>query len=533
MSTLIQKPQPGTSAGGARLQQSPRVLRRLLVRQLGTLKGQFIFLAGLILLLAGVLMLVGATTLSRATEDLNTINSGSIPSVDAALSIMQYVEIIDAQSADYLAAADLTATAPCTIAGLNTASTTQMLTIHDCDEHNIDTETVLVNQQLFGAAHNVTYAGERTAVERITIGLESYLGDIHQMRVDYGLAKSKTDSSDPSLRQAYQAYLSASAILHDRISLATLGTSRIPLGREPDVPSCTLSNGETLSPDQWTQGGLTDALDCLGSINFAHLTGAYNDSASFLAGTTWLLAILCIFFCVLLLLATGRMTMTTHRLLNPGLLVATLLGLVISFNVVGLLGSLGAQSSQAARDGAFKQMVLDDYNSVYYAALLQRYGTDANADESRWLIAQEFNDQASIQLWQSDWNTNVQRIEILMRNAHANQTWAEEIQPLADMDTYWNQYDALDPQIRSIARNQRNSNWLHDAEFLSTGKSNQAFSKFTDAVSRLSMANRDHYTATLNAAKSALMLSFILSLVLFPLTGLLAVWGITVRLKDF
>lgn len=522
MSTTIQTARP---RGSGTTPQVPRHLR--------TLKGQFMLHAGLILLLAGILMLVGATSLKRATDDLNTINSGSIPSVDAALSITQLIEIIDAQSADYLAAADLTNTAPCTIAGLNTTSTAQTLTLHDCDERNIDTEIVLVNQQLFAAAHNVTYPGEQTAVERITIGLESYLGDIHQMRVDYGLAKSKTDSNDPSLRQAYQAYLNASSILHDRISLATLGTGQIPMNKESNVPSCTLSNGKTLSPDQWTQQGLTAALDCLSSINYAHLTGAYNDSATFLTGTTWLLAVLCILFGALLLFGTGRITVTTHRLINPGLLAATLIGLLISFNVVSLLGSLGAQRNQAAQDGAFKQMVLDDYNSVYYAALLQRYGTDANADESRWLIAQEFNDQANVQHWQDDWNTTVQQVSTLMHNAHANQTWVEEIQPLADMDTYWNQYDSIDPQIRSIARTQNNPNWLHDAESLSTGKSNQAFSHFTDAVARLSQANRDHYTATFNDAHNALAFSFVLSLVLFPLAGLLAVWGIAIRLKDF
>src|ERR1700730_16148369 len=207
MSTTIQTPPPSRSGTTP---QMPRTIPGLFARHLRTLKGQFMLHAGLILLLAGILMLVGATTMSRATDDLNTINSGSIPSVDAALSITQTIEIIDAQSADYLAAADLITTAPCTIAGRNTTSTTQTFTVHDCDERNIDSEIVLVNQQLFEVAHNVTYPGEQTAVERITIGLESYLGDIYQMRVDYRLAQSKTDPNDPSLRQAYQAYLHAS-----------------------------------------------------------------------------------------------------------------------------------------------------------------------------------------------------------------------------------------------------------------------------------------------------------------------------------
>jgi hypothetical protein len=526
MSSTVQAPPSRVSSTPP---QPAPILKRQPTRRLRTLRGQFLLLAGLILLLTSILTFVSAASLSRATDDLNTINSGSIPSVDAALSITQYIEVIDAQSADFLAAAGLTNLAPCTIAGLNTP---QQLTVHDCDEHNIDAETVLVNQQLFEAAHNVTYPGERTAVERITIGLESYLGDIHQMRVDFGLATGKTDAKDPYLQQAYQAYMNASKILHDQISLTTLGASQIPFETESALPSCQINN-QTIPPAQWTRGGLTDALDCLSSINYAHLTQAYNDSASFLTSTTWLLAVLCLFFCGLLLFGTGRMMITTHRLINPGLFPATLIVLILSFNVVSLLGSLGAQSSQAAQDGAFKQMVKDDYDSVYYAALLKRYSTDANADESRWLIAWEFNDQTNIQHWQNDWDTNVQSIQSLMQRARANQTWVEEIQPLADMDTYWNQYYSIDPQIRSAARNQSNPNWLHDAEFISTGTSNQAFGNFTNAVDRLSQANRDHYTATLNDAQSALTLSFVLSLVLFPLAGLLAVGGIAIRLNDF
>jgi hypothetical protein len=40
-------------------------------------------------------------------------------------------------------------------------------------------------KELFNAARNVTYPGERTAVERITAGFEEYVGDISVMRHEY------------------------------------------------------------------------------------------------------------------------------------------------------------------------------------------------------------------------------------------------------------------------------------------------------------------------------------------------------------
>ena len=519
---------PKPLAGAARGQLPPASSGRS-ARVLRTLKGQFIVAAALILLLAAILTLIGATTLSRATDDLTTINSGSIPSVDAAQAITQLIEDIDAQSADFLATAGLRNTEACTLVG---SSTTLQLSVHDCDERNIDAETVLVNQQLFQAAHNVTYPGEQTAVERITIGLESYLADIRLMRTDYGLAQGKTDVGDPHLQQAYQAYLAASAILHNQVNLPTINSNQIPFDRESNLPGCTI-NGQLLPPDQWAQGSLTRALDCLSNINYSHLKSAYDDSSSFLSSETALIIALGLLLCGLLLVSTGRMMQKTHRLLNPGLLTATLIAVIFSFSAVGFLSSLQGQGSQPGQDGAFRQMVLDDYDSVYYAALLKRYGTDANADESRWLIAQEFNDAANIRHWQQDWNNNVSQIIALMKNAHANRTWNEEDAPLQDMDTFWQQYSTIDGQMRSTANNLSISTHILEAERLSTGQSNIAFGNFTDAVDRLSQANRDHYTATLGATQGTLILYFVLCLVLLPLSGLLATSGITIRLKDF
>lgn len=553
MSTVIQAPRPGTSPKSSqpRLQQSQRGLRTLLVRQLRTLKGGFILQAALILLLAGVMTLVASTSLNRASNDLVTIDQGSIPSVNYAQSMAQLVSQIDAQAADFLAAAGLTTTRPCPIqTGLAHPDQveTLTLTVHDCDAHSIDAETVLLNEQLFHAEHNVTYAGEQTAVERISTGLQSYLGDIHQMRVDYGLAKSKTDPTDPFLQQAYQAYLAGSAILHDKINLPTINANQIPLDAEANLPACQSSDGKVhYSLEQWTQGSLSMALDCLSSINHSALEQANSDANSFLVGTFWLLLLLAVLLGGVLIFSTARMTTTSHRVINPGLLPAALIVLILGMSLVGLVNGLGKQGDHTgwqadpvshidqagSVDGAFQQMVSDDYDSVYDAAILTRYATDANADESRWLIAREFDDTANIQRWQADWQYNAGQVHYWMQNAQNNLTWTEEESPLQQMSADWNQYYSLDSQIRSDATNQTDSNRLLTAEALSTGDSNRDFARFTNAVSQLSAADQSHYNITRDATSQALQRSFLLGLVLFPLAGLLAVWGIAIRLKDF
>lgn len=535
MSSII--PAQRARSGAAQTGQAAGLLNALKLR---TLKGQFILHASLILLFAGILTLFGANTFSRASSDLATIDSGSIPSVNYAQQITQDIETIDAQAADYLATAGLTTPYTCNIpTDLQGHIITVNLTNHTCDERSIDAETVLADQTLFLAANNVTYTGEQTAVERITIGLESYLADIHQMRVYFGLAASKTDPTDPYLKKAYQAYLSASSILHDHIILDTIDANQIHLDQEKvtpgaPLPDCKLANGQVVSPDQWTQAGLTTALDCLSFINYIHLQSAYTDSGNFLGSATAWIIILALLLCLLLVIGTGRMVLRSHRLLNLGLLAATLLSIIFSISATSLLTSLQGQNlSDASQDGAFRQLVQDDYLSVYYAAVLKRVATDANADESRWLIALEFNDQANVTHWQTDWDQNVQQINTLIHNAQNNRTWTEEDQPLADMNTYWSKYFGLDSQIRSAAQNQSDPKHLLTAERISTGQSNQAFNQFTVAVDQLAQANQDQYNQTFNSINGTIMLYFVLSLVLFPLTGLLALWGVAQRLKDF
>src|SRR5258707_373485 len=534
MSSIIVKARTGLARGQAR--QAASWSSALHLR---TLKGRLILQASLILLFAAILTWAGANTFSRASSDLATIDSGSIPSVNYAQTITQDIETIDAQSADYLATAGLTTTHPCAIpTDLSGDTTTVTLTNHACDERDIDAETVQANQTLFLAANNVTYTGEQTAVERTTIGLEGYLADIHQMRVDFGLAANKTDPTDPYLKQAYQAYLDASNILHNHISLDTITANQIRLDKErvapgAPLPECTLANGQTLSASQWTQGSLTNALDCLSSINYTHLQGAYTDSGNFLGASTAWIAILCSLLFLLLAFGTVSMMVRSHRVLNLGLLAATLISLIFSGTTIGLLRSLQGTSDTHSQDGAFVQLVSDDYQSVYDAAVLKRVATDANADESRWLIALEFNDQANISHWQNDWNQNVAQVNSLIRNAHGNQTWNEEIAPLSAMDANWNNYYAFDNNIRSAAQNQSDPKRLLTAENISTGDSNTSFGQFTNAVDQLAQANQDHYNQTFDSINGTLMTYFVLSLILFPLIGLLALGGIALRLKDF
>ena len=490
-----------------------------------TLKGQFIALICIVLLLAVLTTLVVSQAFLQAYTDLDTIAQGSVPSVDAAQAMSQYIEDIDAKAADYLAAASLTAQTPCTIIG--SSRNPGNLTDHDCDALNIDAELVLANQQLYIAIHNVTYPGEHTATERIVAGFEEYRADIAVEEHEYALATSKTDPHDEHLQRARQAYLAATNVLNVRITQQpTLDASGNPVYDETNIPACTVE-GRTIAAKDWPLGSLQQNIDCLSSINKSYLDAAYNATTNTIGITIVLIGLLCLVFCGLLLFVTLRMAVLTHRIITVGLALATLVAFVLSSAITTNFISM------SGRHGAFGQMVKDDYDSVYYAALLKRYATAANADESRWLIAEDFGDQTEINRWQQDWYANKQRVETLIQQAVGNQTWPEEVQPLAAMQSSWKTYTSIDPQIRALATNMFNPNRIHDAQALSTGKSNENFSAFTSAVDRLSQVNRNYYNKTYAATDAALMVFIPLSLVLFPLIGLLALWGTARRLKYF
>jgi len=526
----VQYPSSGVGAAQGPVNTPQRPTRNLHFGRLWqqtrtTLKGQFILLAIGILLLALLAALIVTQAFRQSYTDLDTIANGSVPSVDAAQAMSQYIEDIDAKAADYLAAASLTEKTPCTIIG--SGRSVSNLTGHDCDQVNIDAELTLANQQLYLAIHNVTYPGERTAVQRITAGFEEYSADIAVEQHEYALAASKTNPNDEHLQRARQAYTNATNVLNVRITRQpTLDTHGNPLYDEANIPSCTIE-GKSIAARAWPLGSLQQNIDCLSSINKGFLDNAYNDTINFLGGSILGIGILCLVFCGLLIFTSTRIALVTHRILNIWLVVATVVALVFSITIMSsFIGMSG-------RHGVFGSLVKDDYDSVYYAALLKRYGTAANADESRWLIAVDFGDKTEIDRWQQDWYTNKAHVATLIKQAVANRTYPQEDQPLADMQSYWGVYTSIDPQIRALANTTTNPNRIHDAQELSTGKSNDNFYKFTTVVDQLSTANRDYYNRTYRTTDDTITRFIPLCIGLFPLLGLLAVWGTFRRLKDF
>jgi hypothetical protein len=173
--------------------------------------------------------------------------------------------------------------------------------------------------------------------------------------------------------------------------------------------------------------------------------------------------------------------------------------------------------------------VRDSYDSVYYTAILKRVGTAANADESRWLVATQFGDQVGANRWFTSWQANTAEVQTYIDRAIANETYPEGREPLSVIQRDWGAYYALDAQIRQAAV----ASGMGAAEQISTGPSNQAFGVFTATVDRLSAANRSYFDRIFQDTQATLNRDILVSMILFPLVGLAAAWGMYMRLKDF
>lgn len=516
---------------GVRLRANAQLL---VARGRKTLKGQFFVLAFLLFVFSLGMMLVVWQQLQQTQDELNTIAVKSVPNVDAAQRLLQYVEDVDAKSADYIAAAALIDTHPCSIIGTTTVEA-QPLTYHDCDALNIDAELTLANKELYVATRNVTYPGERTALDRIAAGLDEYKSDVMVSRHEYELAGTNFAPTNVHLINAKNAYYAATTVVN--VAITSLPVPDASDEKSSDIPSCTVnvrtSSGivqQTLSAQEWPKGSLEENVECLTSINKQHLEDAYNHAVETLGYTLLFLSILSVLFCLLLLYTLWRVTRLIHRRIHGALLLVTLASIIFSGLVVANFASLYGQQ------GAFKVMVENAYNGVYNSEIILQYATAANADESRWLIAVTFNDQDQIDRWQQDWYHNRDKTTSLIKQAQANRTWSEEDQPLADMQLHWTNYTNIDPQIRALATDMATPSLYQrilNAQALSLGKSNDNFFAFSDAVARLKQVNEGNLQGIYNRANGFLTGDILYCLVLFPCVGILASWSVLRRTEDF
>ncbi|HEY3992476.1 MAG TPA: hypothetical protein VGM01_06295 [Ktedonobacteraceae bacterium] len=494
---------------------SSRSLTARLWRGFTTLRGRFTTLLIAILIVTSLTAVAVAVSSSRALSDLNTISQKSIPGTTAAQNIVPYLEDIDAHASDYLANSSATLSIQC----INSQTGQQLgqLSIHDCASKIIDSDLLKLNHQLFLASQNVPYSGLQTALEQTQTGLETYVADINLMRHDYSLA-NPDNPNDPHLLQAYQDSRAAQTIL----------LKQLPgnVAHEPNLPSCTLHGRGVLGPQTWPTSGIETNMLCLSSLGKQQEDSAYQDTVSFFGISLGIVFGLSIYSCIFLVWTSWSMATVTRKFFNLGLIAALL---VVLFSTTIVLMDFDAIYGH---NGYFS-VVDNAYNNVYTAGALQQEGTQAQANQARWLTALNYHDQTSANQWQQDEQSQSQQVVTLLHTLSTNSSDAQDTSLIAQMQQDWKEYTTQVGEITQLVNAPGTASYLGAAENLHTNGVSSTMQIFIHDVQQFSQANTNNYTNILIQAGERLSQLTTLWAIIFPILGVLGAWGVSRRLKDF
>jgi hypothetical protein len=257
---------------------------------------------------------------------------------------------------------------------------------------------------------------------------------------------------------------------------------------------------------------------------------------------------------VLLLAALGvlqwYMARRFHRILNPGVLAATVCALLAV-----LLGAQALAASAAHLRGARR----DAFDSVVALSRARAIAYDANADESRYLLDPERRDQyaqsflaKSQELYGlsgatlSDYDAELDRTWQAYQGDQGDLEFTGEFRRELDNVTFTGERTAAEKTVETYAVYQRDDRKIRALvsqgkereaiEFCldwQPGTSNAHFGAWMDALDKVTGINRDHFTASVRAGRSEAtgLLPWTCGLLLAA--GVLTLLGLRPRFAEF
>ena len=495
---------------------------------LHTWRGQFLLLMAAIVILALVCTVTAYNAFSDTQKRFKVAAQDSAPSIVAAQDMYQAAQNLEANITDFLLTAD--STSP------------QTVNAHQQAQTAITQNRALFRNGLYRANLNLTDEAEKQALPEI-----SRLYDLYSARIETILYAYQTVGRDAAYKLYFDATISPNAILDGAQDKNQTLLGYIARLEQANRDPLEKANRETDSAITFAQFGV-------GLLGLALLVA--------LGFTTYLLM------------------QRTHRIVNPLVVPALLIALYFVLNVFGTLGKA---------DSDYKDAMVNAFPSIDAAVQIKVMATNANADESRWIIAndtQKSTDPAiagqagkrSVET-ETSFRAEQQTLETLLAAASNNVTYSGEREKLIMMYQSLNCYRYLDGEIRTIyggkdmslvsdiitIRATSNTN-SHDVAIimglvnankrgtcpqpaekaalqgkadpqaairLTVGQSDQVYSQFIAAADGLRVINDQHFQQVVAGADDYLAHYAIYSLLVFPLVTLLGVAGVLLRLRDF
>ena len=479
---------------------TPALTPRRAIKQLfrlHTLGGQFAWLVLICLLLQGLGLAGTLFALSSTQANFQTVVNNSAPSLVAAQLLGQAVQDADAKAADYQLFSRLSPDLQKSEQkGFGTNGSQSAKDLHDEDWKIILSRRREVSDQLFRVRANINYPGEAQAIEQLTSKFLDYFGNLFIMKYELDLGHREA---------ALRAYKAAYDVLVGNLNNVSLDGK----GRSPEEQAKLNNWGGANFDITKPYLGIEANLHKLSEIDLRQLKQANDTATQTLVWYTIMVIVLVAGVVSSLLVLGLRYAFITHRLINPGYLLAMLGSLGLAFSLIS--GFL-----QVRQD--YQTVSADSFLSIQAVATIRQVANDGNADESRFLLSP---DKSGLDLNSPDLTPAVKAafndanltesfrlkqavVDSELKKAWANITYPGEKEALCEMTIVpagvsnsatktacpnqsfaLLEYRNLDEPIRANFRNGQ----LTEAVKIDTGVSNDYFGKFDAALIKLSKIN--------------------------------------------
>jgi hypothetical protein len=365
-------------------------------------------------------------------------------------------------------------------------------------QHQIDAvatfekQRLVVTSSLVKAAQNITYGdSESVPINVMFDTLGRYLELFAEM-------KYQKDQGDEG--RALATYTSATDLMHQRI---------LPAASELDK-----ANYGWLQYEYDRQQLRSEGAEVLAGILVAALVG-------------------------LLAWAQYFLFRKTRRIVNPPLLVATL--------VTGLFGAYLVGTIATARDD-LKVAKVDAFESIHAMWQARSVAYDANGDETRYLLGggraasfeQAYKDKVAKLTTKPQPTGSTFTFKDVPKDYKGffgdemrNITFDGERDAAVKMINAFAAYDKIDGRIRAFERASKHAEAVELCIGARDDQSNAAFDRFDKALQEVVRINRKEFDATVDAGQHVLVVTGTMLPIVSLVVAFLALFGIRVRLREY
>jgi len=402
---------------------------------------------------------------------------------------------------------------------------------------------------IYSASRTVTQAVGKDTVPTIIAAqrIKATLADAHSNAMNAMVTKEKLGG------KYWGEYRKNMNTLHSELTDAS---QNITYGEEQRTPILTImsnlstyeytvggavSNGAEISVDQFMEANrlmqqkILPASTDLNKVSISHLDSIYNQYTKNMVKATTFMYLIGLGLFIILIYTQYYLYKTTHRVFNPGLLLATILLFANTMYSTDALNSVN-KNLYTAKNDAF-----DSLNALWSAKAV---AYNANALESLYLLHHQtgivqtadtinFNLSASRLCSDNKAGSTGGEFKGLLNDVLKNTAFSSEKEAATTSLQEWIKYVDVDKQIRNLEYNSKHNEAIALCVGEAAGQSNYHFGRFDGALNEAIDINQRNFQSNIDSVfKSLNMFPYVTAGFLVLIIAAAAI-GIKIRLNEY